>query len=157
MRLQSCCTALLAVAVGLVFATAGWAAGPHEAPIRQFADTTVRAWLGDPRVIDAIREQNVRHAGLKQSDIDALDRQWRSETSASTRPLIERAAVLDRVKRVDGNDWYFEGAMQLLARQGEKNGDWNNPAGDSTPPTCFALLFLKRGTSPLGAPVTGDK
>lgn len=90
MRLQICCAAVLAATVGLVFATAGWAAGPHEAPIRQFADTTVRVWLNDPRVVNAIRDQNARHAGLNQSDIDALDRQWRSETSASTRPLIER-------------------------------------------------------------------
>lgn len=69
---------------------------------------------------------------------------------------LERAAVLDRVKRVGGKDWYFEGAMQLLARQGAK-GDWNLPGGDETPPTCFGLLFLKRGTTPLGGPMTGDK
>ena len=47
--------------------------------------------------------------------------------------------------------------MQLLHRQDEKKGDWNAPGGDETAPTCFALLFLKRGTSPLGGPVTGGK
>ncbi len=70
---------------------------------------------------------------------------------------LERAAVLDQVKRVGGKDWYFEGALQLIHRQGETKGDWNDKGGDATPPTCFALLFLKRGTSPLGAPITGDK
>ena len=68
---------------------------------------------------------------------------------------LERAGVLEGVKRVGGKDWYFEGAMQLLHRQGEKKGDWNETGQDATAPTCFALLFLKRGTSPLGAPVTG--
>ena len=67
---------------------------------------------------------------------------------------LERAAVLDRVKRVGGKDWYFEGAMQLVHRQGEK-GDWNDPGGSATPPTCFGLLFLKRGTTPLAGPLTG--
>jgi hypothetical protein len=70
---------------------------------------------------------------------------------------LERAGVLDRVKRVGGKDWYYEGAMQLLYRQGKEKGDWNNPGGNATPPTCFALLFLRRGTSPLGTPVTGVK
>lgn len=69
---------------------------------------------------------------------------------------LERAAVLDRIKRVGGKDWYFEGAMQLLHRQGEKGG-WNDPGADETPPTCFALLFLKRGTTPLAGPLTGGK
>ncbi|MDF1701484.1 MAG: hypothetical protein P1V36_10045 [Planctomycetota bacterium] len=69
---------------------------------------------------------------------------------------LERAAVLDDIKRVGGKDWYFEGAMQLLHRQGTK-GDWNSPGGDATAPTCFSLLFLKRGTTPLGGTVTGDK
>lgn len=95
MRRQCYCAALLAVTASLVMATAGQAAGPHERPIRHFAETTVRAWLDDRRVIDAIREQNARHAGLKQSEIDALDRQWRSETSATNRPLIDRTLGTD--------------------------------------------------------------
>lgn len=104
---------------------------------------------------------------------------------------LERAGMLDGVKRVGGNDWYFEGAMQLLARQtpdpekpepketddakkvepkkkdpfkeskdskkASKDGAWNHKGRDETPPTCFALLFLKRGTTPLSTPITGDK
>jgi len=86
---------------------------------------------------------------------------------------LERAAVLDAVKRVGGSDWYFEGAMQLLARQTRKpaqageakpepgdpkeenpDGAWNRKGAHETAPTCFALLFLKRGTAPLSAPIT---
>jgi hypothetical protein len=70
---------------------------------------------------------------------------------------LERAGVLERVKRVGGRDWYFEGATQLVLRQGKKKGDWNHPGKDDTPQTCFALLFLKRGTTPLAGPVVTGK
>ncbi len=65
---------------------------------------------------------------------------------------LERAGIVDNVKRVGGRDWYFEGAVQLLARQDAEKGSWNNPGKDETPQTCFALLFLKRGTTPLDGP-----
>jgi len=61
---------------------------------------------------------------------------------------LERAGVLTRVRLVGGKDWYFEGAVQLLARQ-KKNGSWNEHGGGNITETCFALLFLKRATAPL--------
>lgn len=76
---------------GLAAAGPACAAGPHEAPIREFANGPVREWVRSQLVIDAIREQNARHSTLTQSDIDAMDRQWRAETSAAERPMIERA------------------------------------------------------------------
>jgi len=71
---------------------------------------------------------------------------------------LERAGMLAGVKRVGGSDWYYEGALQLLVRQqteDKKQGAWNDKNGDATPPTCFGLLFLKRGTSPLSPTITG--
>ncbi|MHC4940007.1 MAG: prenyltransferase/squalene oxidase repeat-containing protein [Planctomycetota bacterium] len=61
---------------------------------------------------------------------------------------VERAAVLDRVKRVDGHDWYFEGAAWLLDQQRE-HGAWDGKNAKDDVNTCFALLFLKRATAPL--------
>ena len=74
--------------------------------------------------------------------------------------------MLDGIKRIGGRDWYFEGAAQLIARQRE-NGSWNHKGlstwssggwsdtwKDETPPTCFALLFLKQGTAPLSGTIT---
>lgn len=90
MFLRVCSVGMVAFA-GLALAAAAWAAGPHEAPIREFADSVIEEWISSPLVIDSIREQNARHTGLSQSDIDAMDRQWRSETSAANRPLIDRA------------------------------------------------------------------
>jgi hypothetical protein len=82
---------------------------------------------------------------------------------------LERAGILGNVKRIGGKDWYFEGAEQLIARQLE-NGSWNDPVlsaqgdgGDGpwsdsrqkeVPSTCFALLFLQRGTAPLAGQIT---
>ena len=81
----------LVVVAGLAAGGPVFAAGPHEAPIREFANGPVREWVRSPLVIDAIREQNARHSTLTQTDIDAMDRQWRAETSAAVRPMIDRA------------------------------------------------------------------
>jgi hypothetical protein len=61
---------------------------------------------------------------------------------------LERAAVLDGVKRVGDKDWYRAGAAQLLARQ-KKSGSWDDQEKDQITKTCFALLFLKRATAPV--------
>ena len=88
-----------------------------------------------------------------------LDRNWavdRHPENPENRWLyyylysLERAAVLDRVKRVAGRDWYYEGAVELLVRR-NRNGSWGRGGGSRVAPTCFALLFLKRATAPLTA------
>jgi hypothetical protein len=82
---------------------------------------------------------------------------------------IERAGVLAGVERMAGLDWYAAGVPQILAAQ-TGNGAWNGPYGGAGPDrgkragavasdvidTCFALLFLKKGTTPvrMGAVVT---
>jgi len=61
---------------------------------------------------------------------------------------LERAAILDGVKRVGDKDWYREGAAQLLARQKE-SGSWDDKEKEQITKTCFALLFLRRATAPV--------
>jgi hypothetical protein len=61
---------------------------------------------------------------------------------------LERAAILDGVKRVGLRDWYYEGALQLLSRQ-RGDGGWDEQGANRTCGTCFALLFLKKATQPL--------
>ena len=74
---------------GALLATAAYAAGPHEAPMRDFADSTIKVWIGNAIVIDAIKAQNQKHASIAQADIDKMDKKWRSETGASSRPMID--------------------------------------------------------------------
>ncbi len=60
---------------------------------------------------------------------------------------LERAGILCDVAAVQGHDWYWEGAVQLLLRQ-EKDGAW--PMFASTPlDSIWALLFLSRSTTPI--------
>jgi hypothetical protein len=77
---------------------------------------------------------------------------------------LERIGSLTGVKWFDKHDWYREGADHLLGAQ-QKEGGWQSAADrDKTKPadntesavvqTCFALLFLKRATTPPAVPVT---
>jgi len=70
--------------------TAAIAEEPHEAPITDFANSTVKAWISDPAVIEALRVQNTKHANLSQGDIDGLDKKWRAETDAASHPMIDQ-------------------------------------------------------------------
>ncbi|MCG3135148.1 MAG: hypothetical protein HMLKMBBP_02654 [Planctomycetes bacterium] len=74
---------------------------------------------------------------------------------------LERAGVLAAVDWMGTSDWYGEGAEFLMAEQKE-DGRWQAEAnfggrGDAritdyrpVTDTCFALLFLKKGTIPVG-------
>ncbi|OSQ42882.1 hypothetical protein THS27_12850 [Thalassospira sp. MCCC 1A01428] len=64
-------------------------ANEFEGQLRNYADD-VKAWLSDPLVIDAVKAQNAENAGLSQDDIDKLDKEWRAETSATDKPLIDK-------------------------------------------------------------------
>lgn len=90
---KSIVTKISLAAAGLVAAlaiqSAAFAAEDYAASIRSDVVPQVRAWLSDPAVISAINDQNARHAGLGQNDIDRLDKQWRSETSSSNRTLVD--------------------------------------------------------------------
>lgn len=79
-----------AVATALTI-TAGhaMAAGEHEAPMRAFGEETVKSWLGNADLLAAIQGQNAKTSALGEAEIVALDKQWRAETDASTRPMID--------------------------------------------------------------------
>jgi len=74
---------------------------------------------------------------------------------------LERAGMLVGTDKFGANEWYPEGANHLLSTQ-SGSGSWGG--NDKFPAfmncdTCFAILFLRRGTMPLKPPVavaTGD-
>jgi hypothetical protein len=64
---------------------------------------------------------------------------------------LERAGILGLVQNFGEHDWYSEGALQFLGAQ-QPEGSWDaRPHGTCGPvcDTCFALLFLARGTTPI--------
>ena len=95
MKSLQVCLLAAAVTAGLSLAPAASANGPHEVPIREFAETTVKAWISDPFVIKAIKRQNAKHAGISQNDIIAMDKKWRAETRATKRPMIKSVLAND--------------------------------------------------------------
>jgi hypothetical protein len=75
---------------------------------------------------------------------------------------LERVGSLTGVRFVGKNDWYRQGADHLLGAQ-KKEGGWESAIGAGKPAdntesdivqTCFALLFLKRSTTPPAVPIT---
>jgi hypothetical protein len=74
---------------GTLFATAAWASDAHVAPMTDYANATVKQWVADNTVIQAVKAQNAKHAGLSQADIDNMDKDWRAQTDASSKPMID--------------------------------------------------------------------
>lgn len=64
---------------------------------------------------------------------------------------LERVGSLSNQRMVGGHDWYAEASAALLRRQNE-NGSWSTAYGESDANTCFALLFMRRGSRPTGEP-----
>ena len=101
-------SAALAAAVFLHFGAAYAADGAHVEPIKDYVTSDIMPWLGDAVVVDAINAQNAQNASLSQGEIDKLDKQWRAETDAADKPLIEAvmsnglSAFLDKKKNAAG-------------------------------------------------------
>ncbi|MDE0941615.1 MAG: hypothetical protein OSB58_04155 [Alphaproteobacteria bacterium] len=81
----------IAIVAALPFMFAGVAsANEYEPQLREMAKNSIQSWLSDPSVIKAIRAQNQQNNALDETKIVALDKQWRAETGASSRPMIDR-------------------------------------------------------------------
>ncbi|NIA69502.1 hypothetical protein HBA54_12950 [Pelagibius litoralis] len=80
---------MLTGATASLLASTAFAAEPHVAPMTDFANSTVKQWIADNIVIEAIKAQNAKHAGLSQGDIDKLDQDWRAQTDAGSKPMID--------------------------------------------------------------------
>lgn len=69
------------------------AGDPTVDAIREQALPTIEKLAASPDVISAIKAQNQSTDGYDDSRITALDQQWRTETAATSKPLID--AVLE--------------------------------------------------------------
>ena len=81
---------IILAAMAIIFlAPAAYAAGEHEGPIRELVKSQIKGWSANPTIVAAVKAQNGKHAGLAQADIDALDKKWRAETDAGSKPMID--------------------------------------------------------------------
>lgn len=63
---------------------------------------------------------------------------------------LERAGILGLVPLFGAHDWFLDGSKMFVAAQ-RADGSWDagaNGTAGPVPDTCFALLFLCRGTTP---------
>lgn len=102
---------VLAALAVIFLAPSAYAAGEYDAAVRNLVESQVKGWVSDPVLVGAIKAQNTRHAGLSQVDIDALDKKWRAETSASVKPMIDgllgRATSKKLVEHKNGGEGLF--------------------------------------------------
>lgn len=87
------------------------AAGEHEGPIRELVVSQIKGWTADSTIVAAIKDQNGKHARLSQADIDALDKKWRAQTEAGSKPMIEELLGRSASKRLAG---YKDGGEGLF-------------------------------------------
>jgi hypothetical protein len=83
--------ALLALGFAAVLSmgTATQAEDEFTAPLTALAKSDIAAFASDPIVIAAINAQNAITSGYDQAKIDELDKQWRAEVDAPSKPLID--------------------------------------------------------------------
>lgn len=61
----------------------------HATAAQNYVKANVLSWLGDKVVVDAIKAANTKNAALTQADIDKLDKEWRGQIDAASKPLID--------------------------------------------------------------------
>lgn len=88
----------IAAALALACAAPSLAANEFEAQLTAFANDQLRAIAQDPALVAAIAAQNTQTAGYDAAKIDELDKQWRAEVDASSKPLIDATLGTDTSK-----------------------------------------------------------
>ena len=74
---------------GCLWVSPAGAQEAHIAPITELVNAKLKQGLSDPAVVAAIKAQNAANAAITQADIDARDKQWRSEVEAGGGEMIE--------------------------------------------------------------------
>ncbi|GEM_PF-6369490 len=67
---------------------------------------------------------------------------------------IERVGAFAEVETLNGQNWYRDGARQIIKQQTGK-GNWGDPWGRTHSTTSYCLLFLNRASSPSSGPGGG--
>lgn len=91
-----------AIALALAATVALPAQANEFAPqLEELARTEIRSILNDPALIEAIRTQNGRTAGLSETEITSMDQDWRGQIGGGSAPLIDavtKGPAADRLR-----------------------------------------------------------
>jgi hypothetical protein len=80
------------------FAGQALAEAAHVAPVTDYVKSKVMTWISDPVIINAVKAQDAKNAGITQADIDALDKKWRAEVEQPAKPTIDAVLSNDASK-----------------------------------------------------------
>jgi len=82
---------IIGLTVGLTatFVTPVAADSEIDAAARSYLKTHAQSWFENPLIVKEIIAQNKKHTSIGQSDIDSLDKQWRSESVSGSGPLVD--------------------------------------------------------------------
>ncbi|MGY3569109.1 hypothetical protein [Vibrio paucivorans] len=75
-------------------------ANEFEAVLKDFAMKDVKSIASDDQVINAIKSQNEQNSQLNETQITALDNDWRSQVGQSDAPLITSKLSSDLSKKL---------------------------------------------------------
>lgn len=152
---------------------AGWCYTRDEKPHHPYASMTAggiaaaviadalqgKDWKGNPGIQSAVRWLGFHYSAHENyGPVEALmDRQFVSDTPQPRTEFyyylwaLERAGMLYGTELLGAHDWYAEGVEEVLAQQ-RPDGSWHAGVTRCQPvwDTCYAVLFLKRATRPLG-------
>lgn len=70
--------------------------------VKAYVSRNVLPWVEDPVIIDAVRDQNARHADLTPAEVTRLDLDWRAQVTTSDRPMVDEVLGRDISKFLVG-------------------------------------------------------
>lgn len=98
MKSNQILTAMLVATTAAFAPIAATAEEAHVAPVKEFISANVEAWLTDPVVVGAIKEQNAKTSDLSQADVDKLDQDWRAQATAADKPFVNEVLARELSK-----------------------------------------------------------
>jgi hypothetical protein len=98
---HACRLFCVAAALSISSAPTASAQQPHIAPVTNFFNAHIRAWLNDPLIVGTLKADNQANQHLSRAEIEALDAQWVSEINGTAHPLVDKllATPLSRFLR----------------------------------------------------------
>jgi hypothetical protein len=98
MKTNQMLTAMLVATTAAFAPIAANAEEAHVAPVKEFISSHVEAWLTDPVVVGAIKEQNAKTSGFSQAEVDKLDQDWRAQATAADKPFVNEVLARELSK-----------------------------------------------------------